>query len=160
MTNVYGDVLEVGLALNNTPEKRLHVEMSEIPFIWDTGQKTDSISDYRQFVESKFAFATLDEADSFPFTLHVAIDGDPHVTTIDVSTDAPFWKTAESKGVANTAFRLGNDSPATGAFNTLRQLVVRYSGKGKSIRHIIEGESSHNFKLYETYVRYKNISGK
>lgn len=160
LTNVYGDVLEVSPALLNTTEKLLHVEMSEIPFIWDTGQKTDSISDYRQFVESKFAFATLDEADAFPFTLHVAIDGDPHVTTIDVSTDAPFWKTTDSKGVANTTFRLGNDSPATGVFNTLRQLVVRYSGKGKSIRHIIEGESNHNFKLYETYVRYKNISGK
>lgn len=159
LTNVYGDVLEVSPNLNTT-KKRLDVEMSEIQFIWDTGQKTDSISDYRQFVESKLAFATLDEADSFPFTLHVAVDGDPHVTTIDVSTDAPFWKTADSKGVANTAFRLGNDSPASGAFNTLRQLVVRYSGKGKSIRHIIEGESNHNFKLYETYVRYKNISGK
>jgi hypothetical protein len=132
-----------------------------IPFSWDTGQKTDSISNTRQFVESKLMFATLSEQDAFPFRLYVAIDGDPHVITKDVSTDAPFWKPSDeaSLGVLNTNFRLGGEStPATGAFNTLRQLIVRYSGKGKSIRHVIEGESLHNFKLYETYVRYKNLN--
>ena len=132
-----------------------------IPFSWDTGQKTDSIYNTRQFVESKLMFATLSEQDSFPFRLYVAIDGDPHVITKDVSTDAPFWKPSdgESLGVLNTNFRLGGEpTPVTGAFNTLRQLIVRYSGKGKSIRHVIEGESLHNFKLYDTYIRYKNLN--
>lgn len=142
-------------------------EVYPISFSWDTGQKTDSVSNTKQFVESKLVFATLDEKDSFPFTLYVAIDGDPRVTTMDVSTDAPFWKPNDfgsddpSKGVLNTNIRLGGaETPATGAFNTLRQLVVRYSGKGKSIRHVIQGGSVCNFKLYETYVRYKNINGK
>lgn len=143
----YADILETG----NVP----------INFEYDTGQKTDSISRTKQFVESKLVFATLDEKDSFPFTLQVAIDGDPHVTTKDVSTDAPFWKTDNSIGVVGTAFRLTSSTEgAAGIFNTLRQLVVRYSGKGKSIRHRIVGESVCNFKLYETYVRYKNLSGK
>ena len=143
----YADILETG----SIP----------INFEYDTGQKTDSISRTKQFVESKLVFATLDEKDSFPFTLQIAIDGDPHVTTKDVSTDAPFWKTDNSIGVAGTAFRLtSNTEGAAGIFNTLRQLVVRYSGKGKSIRHRIVGESVCNFKLYETYVRYKNLSGK
>lgn len=134
-----------------------------IHFMLDTGQKTDSISHTRQFVESKLMFATLSEEDAFPFTMFVAIDGDSHITRKDVSTDAPFWKTSDrqSKGVLGTAFRLGSDNtPATGAFNTLRQLIVRYSGKGKSIRHVIEGDSLCNFKLYETYVRYKNLNVK
>jgi hypothetical protein len=134
-----------------------------IDFSWDTGQKTDSIRATKQFVESKLVFATLSEEDSFPFKLYIAVDGDPHTTVTDVSTDAPFWKTSdnESKGVLGTAFTLGGiPNPATGIFNTLRQLVVRYSGKGKSIRHVIEGKSLYNFKLYETYIRYKNLNVK
>ena len=151
----YGDTVETVV------DESLKTFTIPIPFSWDTGQKTDSISNTRQFVESKLMFATLSEQDSFPFKLYVAIDGDPHVITKDVSTDAPFWKPSDSTslGVLNTNFRLGGEvTPVTGAFNTLRQLIVRYSGKGKSIRHVIEGESLHNFKLYETYVRYKNLN--
>ena len=147
--------------------KEVPVLTQPIAFMLDTGQKTDSISNTKQFVESKLMFATLDDRDAFPFTTYVAIDGDPHVNRMDVSTDAPFWKPIEpdssnpSVGVAGTAFTLGGTgTPASGSFNTLRQLVIRYSGKGKSIRHVIEGESQCNFKLYETYVRYKNLNGK
>lgn len=157
----------VELSLYGYSDNTTASEVHPINFSWDTGQKTDSVSNTKQFVESKLVFATLDERDSFPFTLYVAIDGDPRVTTMDVSTDSPFWKPNDfgssdpSKGVLNTNIRLGGaETPATGAFNTLRQLVVRYSGKGKSIRHVIQGESVCNFKLYETYVRYKNINGK
>jgi len=162
--DTYCDVLSVKTYEDGFPSDFI---TTPIHFAWDTGQKTDSIARTKQFVESKFVFATLSERDSFPFTLYVAIDGDPHVTKTDVSTDAPFWKPTEldpanpTAGVVGTAFRLGGaDTPVTGAFNTLRQLVVRYSGKGKSIRHLIEGESQYNFKLYETYVRYKNLNGK
>lgn len=134
--------------------------LESIPFSWDSGQKTDSIATPKQFVESKLMFATLGETDCFPFKIYVAVDGDSSVITTDVSTDAPFWKSG-SAGVLNTAFRIGRpDTPASGVFNTLRQLVVRYSAKGKSVRHVIEGESFCNFKFYETYVRYKRISGK
>lgn len=132
-----------------------------IRFMLDTGQKTDSILHTKQFVETKLMFATLSDEDAFPLTLYVAIDGDPHVIRTDVSTDAPFWKTSdgESRGVLGTAFTFGGASnPATGIFNTLRQLIVRHSGKGKSIRYVLEGESLYNFKLYETYVRYKNLN--
>lgn len=133
-----------------------------IQFSLDTGQKTDSIESAKQFVESKLVFATLHEQDAFPLEVYVAVDGDSHITKTDISTDAPFWKTnANSRGVVGTTFRLGSDvTPATGAFNTLRQLVLRYSGKGRSVRHVIQGESLYNFKLYETYVRYKNLNVK
>ena len=139
-----------------------------IQFSWDTGQKTDNIAETKQFVESKLMFATLSDTDAFPFTLYVAIDGDPHVTKKDISTDAPFWKPDPANasdptlGVLNTSFRKVDDGAEklADSFNVLRQLVVRYSGKGKSIRHLIEGESQSNFKLYETYVRYKSLSNK
>lgn len=134
--------------------------LKPIPFMLDTGQKTDNISKRKQFVETKMVFATLSERDSFPFNVYVAVDGDPHVTKMDVSTDAPFWKTNGSVGVLGTVFRSGVVNEAAGAFNTLRQLVMRHSGKGRSIRYVIEGNSSYNFKMYETYVRYKNLNSK
>lgn len=155
MAGIYGDVII---------DEDGNLVRVPINFLYDTGQKTDAISVSRQFVESKLMFATLDDADTFPFTLHIAIDGDPHIIRKDVSTDAPFWKSEDnlSRGVLGTAFTLTTDTvnPASGTFNTLRQLVVRYSGKGKSIRHVVEGKSYYNFKLYETHVRYKLLSAK
>ena len=140
--DVYGDVLPDGV--------------HPIHFEWDTGQKTDSISITKQFVESKIVFATEDTVEAFPMEITVAIDGDPHVTKLDLNSDAPFWKKDSSVGVANTAFRLGN-SNASGVF---RQLIVRYSGKGRSVRHILEGTPTSNFRLYETHVRYKTLNVK
>ena len=139
----YGDVIPFS-----------ELETVPIEFEWDTGQKTDNISLAKQFVESKLVFATEDDLEFFPMELTVHVDGDPHVTTLDVNSDAPFWKVEDSKGVANTAFRLGSESD-TGVF---RQLIVRYSGKGRSVRHILRGSPTSNFRLYETYVRYKTLN--
>lgn len=150
LPNMYLDVIDTS-------------ETLPIHYSFDTGQKTDSIAHTKQFVESKIVFATLEEEDSFPLKAYVAIDGDPHVVTKDVTTDAPFWKDSEdySRGVLNTDFRLGGiETPVSSSFNTLRQLVIRYSGKGKSIRHLIEGDSMYNFKVYEIYSRYKNLKSK
>lgn len=129
-----------------------------IGFELDTGQKSDTISTTKQFVESKLVFATEHGDDSFPMQLAVHVDGDPHIVTKDISTDASFWKDDGVSGVLNTTFN--GLSPTSDSFNTLRQLVVRYSGKGKSVRHILTGESLCNFKLYETYIRYKLLNVK
>lgn len=151
--STYGDVLDDTYSSNPTA--------TPIEYYWDTGQKTDSILQTNQYVESKTVFATLDDRDAFPFTIYVAIDGDPHVVRQDVSTDAPFWKPEDgnSVGALSTAFKLANnDNAIYSAKNTLRQHIIRYSGKGKSIRHRIEGRSLYNFKMYETYVRYKILN--
>jgi hypothetical protein len=129
-----------------------------ISFEWDTGQKTDNIALTRQFVESKLIFSTEDIVECFPMELTVHVDGDPHVTTVDLNSDAPFWKTEDSKGVANTAFRLSLDD--TSDTKVFRQLIVRYSGKGRTVRHILKGSATSNFRLYETYVRYKTLNVK
>lgn len=129
-----------------------------IAFELDTGQKTDTILTTKQFVETKLVFATLHKLDAFPVRLIVHVDGDPHIVTQDLSTDAPFWKSDNTSGVLNTTFGGLNSSSDT--FNILRQLIVRYSGKGKSVRHVVAGESLCNFKLYETYIRYKLLNVK
>lgn len=132
--------------------------VTPIAFELDTGQKTDAILTAKQFVESKMVFATLSPNDSFPMQVIVHVDGDPHITTKDISTDAPFWENSQSGGALNTLF--GGVSSSSDNFNVLRQLIVRYSGKGKSVRHILTGESLYNFKLYETYARYKLLNVK
>lgn len=134
-----------------------NVKPTPIPFYLDTGYKTASISTTNQFVESKMIFATEDDIEAFPLQVTIAIDGDTHVTVTDVNSDAPFWKTStRSVGVAGTSFRVSGDSGP----NVLRQLITRYSGRGKAIRHILTGTPSSNFRLYETYVRYKMLNVK
>ena len=147
---VYGDTLPV--------QKGSVVNTITVPieFEWDTGQKTDNISIQKQFVESKLVFSTEDALEYFPMELTVHVDGDPHVTSLDLNSDAPFWKDDGSIGVANTAFRLSSGA-TSGVF---RQLIVRYSGKGRSVRHILSGKPTSNFRLYETYVRYKTLNVK
>jgi hypothetical protein len=153
-TGIEATVAELEAQLQN-PD--LH-KVSPIAFELDTGQKTDAILTTKQFVESKMVFATLSPNDSFPMQILIHIDGDPHLVTQDISTDAPFWENSSSGGALNTT--IGGVSNESDNFNILRQLVVRYSGKGKSIRHILTGESLYNFKLYETYTRYKLLNVK
>lgn len=133
-----------------------------IAFEWDSGQKTDNISTRKQFTESKIVFATQDEAEDFPMSLIVAVDGDPHVTRIDVRSDAPLQKTEGSVGVLGTNARLNEGSGDLGSATKglIRQLVVRYSGKGRSVRHILTGTARSPFRMYETYVRYKLVDNK
>lgn len=128
-----------------------------ISFEIDSGQKTDSLNHLKQFVESKFNVVTLHEKDSFPMKITVHIDGCPFVTTKDVNTDSAFWKQDVSQvGTLSTNFT-SNDSDI---FNVFRQMFIRYSGKGKSIRHIVEGESLYPFKIYEIDYRYRNLNVK
>ena len=128
-----------------------------ISFTLDSGQKSDKLNYTRQFVESKFNLATLHEKDCFPMRVTVHIDGMPYVTVKDVNTDSAFWKTANSEmGTLTTDFTSNNSE----IFNVFRQMFLRYSGKGRSVRHIIEGESMYPFKLYEINYRYKNLNVK
>ena len=133
-----------------------------IEFELDTGMKTDNISVQKQFVETKCIFATEDDKEIFPMEVIVAIDGDPHITRLDVNSDSPFWKSNKfDTGIVGTSFRLSNvETPGRSSSGILRQLVIRYSGKGRSIRHIFTGTSQSNFRLYETYVRYKTLNVK
>ena len=128
-----------------------------IKFVLDSGQKTDSKWYTKQFSESKFVVSTMHQKDSFPMQVTVHIDGAPHVHVIDVNTDSSFWKNlVDDAGTLSTnLFPAGKDT-----FNTYRKMFIRYSGKGTSIRHIIEGNSLYPFKLYDVIYRFKVLNVK
>lgn len=130
-----------------------------IPFELDSGQKTDRVADFRQFVETKFTLATLNPKSNFPFTAKVHVDGCPFVTTLDVNSESPFWKTNDSHvGTVSTLFDAG--LPGEDTYNTFRQGYLRYSGKGRTVRHILTGQSLYPFKIYEIDYRYRNLNVK
>lgn len=131
--------------------------ITPIKYYIKSGQKTDLISITKQFVESKFIVATLDNKDIFNFSLDILINGTYFPIHIDVNTDSEMWKNSiDMLGTLNTNFVTNT----TDRFNTLRQMFIRYSGKGKSIEHIISGVSYFNFKFYMLYYRYRNLNVK
>lgn len=150
----YGDVLTVPTSFSNN-------SVTPIPFELDSGQKTDSLNYSKQFVESKFNVVTLNEKDCFPMSVVVHVDGCPHITTKDVHTDSAFWKQdVRHVGTLGTSFVYDEGSTSPDIFNVFRQMFLRYSGKGKSIRHIIKGESQYPFKIYEIDYRYRKLNTK
>ena len=129
--------------------------LKAICFEIDSGQKTDVLGVFKQFVESKFNIATLHEQDTFPMQVTVCVDGAPAATTTHVSTDAAFWRTSpEQVFTMNTSL----DIPDADTFNVFRQMYLRYSHKGKSVRHIVSGESLYSFKIYDINYRYRNLN--
>lgn len=137
----YGDYLEPNV-------------YSPINFVIDSGQKTDNISTTKQYVETKIIFATMDDMDNFPVDVDIYIDGIHFKQThIDVNSDGAILK----QEPLNDSLILGTNivTRDSDLLNTFRQFILRYSGKGKSIRHYISGNSTYNFKVYVTYYRYK-----
>lgn len=152
------NLINYGDYLNN------NFEYTPIAFKLDTGQKSSNVSYTKQFTESKFILATLTYKDNFPIENIVYVDGinlikdeiglvkDMQIITNDVSSDGAFFKNnSEDIGFLNT--NISNDNGEE--FNTIRQKIIRYMGKGKTIRHILKGESSFNFKIYMLYYRYR-----
>ena len=124
-------------------------------FLVDTGQKSYSMNNIKQFVESKLIFAILDSNDSIPLTVDVYVDNYSQILHVDPATSSSFWRKMES-------MILGSDIPA-GASQyqpCIKQLFLRYSGKGYTIRHRISGLSYSNFKFYVSYYRYKSTINK
>jgi hypothetical protein len=152
----YGDVLSppntpLSEAIHSWGSYTYDLDVIPIDFALDSGQKTDNLSTTKQFSETKLIIATLHPKDTFPMTILVHVDGTSYPITVDCSTDSAFWKTAQPcVGVLGASFSASTDSN----LNTFRQMFLRYSGKGKSIRHIITGSSVYPFKIYELLYRY------
>lgn len=152
----YGDILTETVKELDSIE--LHPEyVTPIRYYLRSGQKTDNISTTKQFVETKLLLATLQEKDNFPMEVTINIDGSRHPLHWDTYTDGALWKTSiNDVGVLNTNISSDNAD----VFNVFRQMFLRYSGKGKSIEHILSGVSYYNFKLYVLYYRYKTLNVK
>lgn len=141
----------------NTADEFREKYTKPIRYMIDSGQKSDTVSYTKQFTETKIILATLHQKDKFPFTLTVKIDGKPQPISIGVHTDSALWK--DDKSDINTLSTIFEASDSN-IFNVLRQMFVRYSAKGKSLQHIILGESYFNFKFYVVYYRYKLLNFK
>ena len=156
---VYGDYLK------HTPKTLIYEtvttsnrpEYTPIYFKIDFGQKSSNYTLPKQFVETKITLATVSSKDNFPISLDILTDGVSRNLHWDATTDGALWKTSENSiGVLNTGFNVEN-MDYSGIF---RQLIVKYSGKGKSIRHIISGNAISEFKFYSMDVRYRVLPNK
>lgn len=147
--DVYGDIIRRDVDGNDI--------ITPIKFSVDSGQKTDNISLTKQFVESKIIVATLSAKDNFKMDVRVDIEGNTFKKHTDLNTDG-----ALLRGSADDILTLGSnlDTDTADTFNVMRQMFLRYSGKGKTVRHVITGESLYKFKIYEVFYRYKLLNFK
>lgn len=144
MGKSYGDILIKNIV---TP----------INFKLDSGQKTDNISTDKQFVETKLIASLTNNENIIPLDIAVYIDGNKFPFKVDLTTDGTFVKDAVKDIITLNATV---DSDSAELQSVLKQLFLRYSGKGKSVRHVISGKSMCDFKLYEIYYRYKTLNVK
>ena len=106
----------------------------------------------------------MEVKDTFPIQTTIYVDGvnlaashkymagNLQLITTDANTDGSFSKTnPETIGYLNT--HIVSDTSDT--FNVMRQMILRYMGKGKTIRHVLKGNSTFNFKIYVLYYRYR-----
>ena len=125
----------------------------------DFGEKSARFTVSKQFLELKMNFSTLDPKDTFPFDLEVYSDGMPHELriSIDPNTDSALLKPNQGYlGSLSTQF----DMHESCISNTMRQLFVKYSGRGKTVRFRMEGESKTRFKLCTLDSRYRVLPNK
>jgi hypothetical protein len=129
-----------------------------IRFQLDTGQKSSRFTVSKQFLELKLSVMSLDEKDAFPMTLTVYADGMPHAHVVDANTDSPFWRDSKTldSGAASTTFGGGSSSNV----GIMRQMFVKYSGRGKTLRVTVSGESQSRFAVYMMDSRYRVLPNK
>lgn len=144
----YGDYLSVDSL--NANDITFLPNCTPIKFKLDTGQRTDNISITKQFVETKILLATQSSKPGANISMSVFADGIP--VKIRTQGTGTVYKTSPAQ-----VLTLGDIliNPTENVINTMSHAYFRYSGKGKTIRHVIEGESLYNFKLYELFYRYR-----
>lgn len=132
-------------------------DCTPISFKLEFRQKSSNYQLDKQFLESKYIFAVNSSKPVFPMSLDIVTDSMLKVIHKDVNTDSPLWQDSlEHLGVLNTLFG-ANNSIHDG---TLKQLFVKYSGKGKTISHSISGKSVSKFTFYNINYRYRLLPKK
>lgn len=153
----YGDILEPIEHPNDVITYIENVQVTPIPYYVNSGQKTDRMSVTKQFKESKIVLATISPKFVFPFAIDISVDGTLYNIHKDANTDGSLWKTSETS-VGATGMTLTTST--SNIFNIIRQMYIRYSGRGKTIQHIISGDSYFNFKIYMVNYRYRILNVK
>lgn len=154
----YGDYLHINYDENtDSLDLDCETDVTPIEFSIDFGQKASKYADEKQFIETRINLETLSEKDMFPFNVTITTDGMPRSISTDITTDSALWKTSLSHiGTLSTQF-VNNESESTG---TLRQIMLKYSGRGKTIQHVIRGNSKFKFKFYSLDYKYRNLPNK
>lgn len=145
----YGDIID-------------NMYVSPFNFSLDTGQKSYSMNLVKQFVESKFIFSIDDKNEALPLSIDVYADQFNLITHKDVNTSNAFWKELDSSMLLGTSFSAVSETPTENNIKhpVIKQLFLRYSGKGFTIRHVISSKSFSQFKFYVSYYRYKSTINK
>lgn len=146
--------LPYGDYLHNTPEQ-LKTYVTANPEVSETDcssfifkitfiQKSSNYALDKQFLESKFIFESLTPKATFPVTVDIHTDALLKPIHVDANTDSPLWRIdIKHLGTLNTLFS-NNNSLST----SLKQMFIKYAGKGKTISHSISGTSISQFKFY------------
>lgn len=147
----YGDILSD--EYDNIDENTV---ITPISFMIDSGEKSDDMGFNKNFIETRIAFGLKSEQQAIPLTVDVYSDGHKQLVHKAVETDTAFWSSdLTDLGILNT------DLTASGSeiINTLKEFRLRHSGIGKTIRHVISGNSLTKFKLYVIYYKYRYLPG-
>lgn len=151
----YGDFLTAdSLTPTSTPDVDVP-SPQPIEFKLDSGQRTDNLSLTKKFSESKFLLATLNPNAAAKINVDIYVDGNPY--KVRLKGDGIVYKDSPEQILTLGENIQSEDSDAR---NTVSQVFLRYSGKGKTIRHVITGSSLYNFKLYEVFYRYRPMPNK
>ena len=145
----YGDILNGVI----TP---IHYEIN-------TGPKSYSMQYPHQFVETKILFGVLDDSNAqLPLQVDIYSDNFKNILHIDPSTSNTLWRdNVAPREITNvndnfTILTLNSDTIADDKVTPiLKQLFLRYSGKGFTVTHHLKGESNCYFKCYVIYTRFK-----
>jgi hypothetical protein len=147
----YGDVLNT--KFNELSETTV---VTPISFEIDSGEKTQSVGYEKNFVETRVTFGLKSAKEVIPVTLEVYADGHKQIAHKAVETDSPFWNDSlDDLAALNTGF----DTNSSQIVNTLKELRIRHHGFGKTIRHVLKGNSVTKFKIYVVYYKYRNLPG-
>jgi hypothetical protein len=93
----------------------------------------------------------------FPVSVDITTDGYQKPLHWDCNTDSALWKDAfDQLDILNTDLQ-DEYFDYDGIF---RQLILKYSGKGKTARHFIYGMSKYRFKFISMNVRYRILPNK
>jgi hypothetical protein len=147
----YGDVLNVEYPLIGEL-----TAVTPISFEIDSGEKSDDMGYEKNFVETRITFGLKSSKEVIPVTLDVYTDGHKQIAHKAVETDSPFWNDSlDDLAVLNTGFDTNNSQ----IINTLKELRIRHHGFGKTLRHVITGNSVTKFKIYVVYYKYRTLPG-
>lgn len=133
-------------------------KLNPIVFQLNSGEKGIDLASEKGFVECKFTFSTLSSyVKGFPMTVDIFVDGVKYNKTYDVTTDSPLWRSKHNSSlILNSSILIPDEYKLK---DTVKNLTLRLSGKGKTIHHMITGTSECKFKYYNTYVKFRYSPG-